>query len=143
MKRRSPTTDIMEAQFGPVRAEVLLQTARRREVLVRVRRTGQVLEYAVVSFEPAGTETYPAVHQEIRAGALIGQAFRRAGAPFLREENAATRVRLPKRLRDLFGTDEGHGLRIDAAILVGADRLPYARNRETYSPAIKWPDQVR
>lgn len=143
MNRRSPTTDIMEAQFGPVCAEVLSQTTRRREVLVRVRRTGQVLEHAVVSFDPAGTGAYPAVDRRIRGGALIGQAFRRAGIAFHREECPPSAVRLSGHLRQTFATDEACGLRLDAAILVGPDRLRYARNRETYSPAIKWPDQVR
>ncbi|HEY8108806.1 MAG TPA: hypothetical protein VIF43_02250 [Patescibacteria group bacterium] len=137
------TTDIMEAQFGPVHAEVLSQTRRRREVAVKVRRTGQVLEYAVVSFDPAGAAAYPAIDRKIRRGSLMGQTFRDAGVPFLREENPPTKVRLSERLRELFGASEEHGLRIDATILVGLGRLCYARNHETYSPAIKWPGQVR
>lgn len=139
-KRSYPTTDIMESQFGPVYAEVLSQTRRRREVLVKSRRTGQVLEYAVVTFDPEGAVAYPEVDRQIRAGALLGQAFREAGVPFERRERSPERVRLTRRLQGLFGTDEKQGLCIEADILVGAGRIRYARNRETYSPALAWPE---
>lgn len=140
MDRSLLTTDIMEAQFGPVEASVLFQDERRREVVVRVRRTKQVLEFARVTFAPAGAAAYPAIDRRIRGGALMGKAFRDAGVEFRRRQEPPARRELSGRLRELFAAGDGPGLCVSASILVGPEELPYAENRETYSPAIEWPE---
>jgi hypothetical protein len=138
-KRTHPTTEIMESQFGPVWAEVLSQTNSRREVLVKSQ-TGQVLEHAIVEFDPAGGNEYPEVDQRIRDGALIGQVFREAGVEFERREKPAEAVELTDEQKRLFDTDESHGIGIEADILVGPNKVRYAHNVETYSPALNWPE---
>jgi hypothetical protein len=141
MSRYVLTTDVMEAQFGPVEAEVVSQDEHNREVIVRVSETGQVLEYARVRFKSPGVEAYPEVDRSIRAGALMGKEFRNAGIAFRRRQGPPVRRKLSARLQTLFGTDEPYGLGIMASILVGPDELSYAENYETYSPAIEWPPE--
>lgn len=130
----------METQFGPVGAEVLRQTDLRREVLVRAQSDQRVLEYAVVEFDAAGLAAYPEIHQRIRDGALIGEAFREAGIQFERDEQPPTLVKLSEDLRNTFETDASTGVRIEADILVGPEQVRYAHNSETYSPELVWPE---
>jgi len=138
------SSDTLEAQFGPVTIAILSQTDQHRIIATRMVATGQVLEYTEVSFDPAGIAAYPQVHQQIRAGTMMGKAFRAAGVDFVRETRSTDRqATLTPEQAKLFGvTATSLGTQVKLDVFVGPHHTHYAHLIELYSPVVTWPDML-
>lgn len=132
------SSDILEAQFGPTRIEVLFQNNDQR-VIQTLSTSGQVLEISLVDFDPVGTAAYSAVHQLIIQGTSIGKAFQSADILFHRRILSVVQREIPAVLAERFGSQNPASV-VRVGIYVGEKNVHYADIFEIYHPEVTWPE---
>lgn len=128
---------ILKRQFGETSVDILYQNERTRIICTKAE-SGQVLELSYVAFNPTGAERFPEVHDAIRAGESMGQAFQGRDIAFLREIHAAYNYPLPPHFESWFKSQKPATV-VAVSIFVGSENTPYAEILETYSPDVQWP----
>lgn len=123
------SSDILEQQFGPTTVRILHQDENLRLIQTIAVQYGHVLELSLVRFMSEGVKAFPEAHAAIRAGESMGKAFRNRSIEFTRQEEFAVKHDVSGSMATVVGV----------MILVGPNKIPYARIVETYNKTVKWP----
>jgi hypothetical protein len=133
------SSDILERQFGPTSIDIIYQDNKSRVICTKVIDSGQILELSYVEFIKSGVDKFPDIHREVLSGRSMGKAFKAHDTDFIRSTQSSYRYALPGSFNKHFGGSRPAWV-IDVLILVGSNRIPYARILETYRPEVAWTD---
>lgn len=90
------SSDILEAQFGPTRLEILRQDDASRVIRTIAIASGQVLEVSRVAFFAQGAAAFPDIHRAVLAGSSMGKTFSGRGVAFERQVRGTYRLQAPQ-----------------------------------------------